>query len=437
MNFLFALVLVFIFSVYFQNMLKTSPLFFYMISCLITGTEIIAKLFQLPDIVGDIFYPMFANGIISMAMFTLVMYVGAVNVNSKFHKMISPIRAELSIIASILALGHNFSVGITSLTSLSTWAPLTSRLSVFIILLSFTGIILMVGLLAISFKTVRLMMQKRDWKKVQRLSYLLYTIIFVQILLVSMPLAFEGDSYYIANSIVYSVTFLTYATLRLNKAFKHSKNNQRTKFLYLLAGAYVLVGVIIAFSKATATPADIVLGSTSSIVTTEEPQQDLDEKPVLPQVETQDDNVTDESESEVNDDDTSSTTTIVSGSSGFVIGGSTDIVDDAVDYIIEDDDFIQLLETDFSKFKDGTYVGTGQGKYSIITVSITIQNQSLTEILILDHDETLSKISTTVSLMDEMLEKQMIDVDVVSGATFSSNGIKDAVLEALSTAPRL
>jgi len=31
-----------------------------------------------------------------------------------------------------------------------------------------------------------------------------------------------------------------------------------------------------------------------------------------------------------------------------------------------------------------------------------------------------------------MLEKQTVDVDIASGATYSSNGIKDAVKDALS-----
>lgn len=258
MNFLLALILVFIFIVYAESTLKSSTLFYYTLCCLISGTEIIAKFFDLPDFVGDLFYPMFANGIVSMALLTFVMFVSAVPDTTKFHKMVAPLRSELSIIACILALGHNFSVGITSFGSLKVWSEFTSRFSGFIITLSKSGVALMCFLLAISFKTIRDRLPKRDWKKAQRLAYVLYVMIFVQILMVSVPLAFEGETYYLINSIVYGATFLTYATMRCLKAFKQTN---KTHYVYIMGCAYLMVAIIVIACKA---HADIEINLSSS-----------------------------------------------------------------------------------------------------------------------------------------------------------------------------
>jgi len=81
---------------------------------------------------------------------------------------------------------------------------------------------------------------------------------------------------------------------------------------------------------------------------------------------------------------------------------------------------------------DGTYVGEGKGFSGPIRVSITLRNHRILEIAILEQQEVVeywSKVKETVP--KKILEKQNIDVDAVSGATYSSKGLIEAVSNAL------
>lgn len=87
----------------------------------------------------------------------------------------------------------------------------------------------------------------------------------------------------------------------------------------------------------------------------------------------------------------------------------------------------------YSNLADGTYTGTGTGFRGETTVSVDIENGTITNISIVsyaDDDEYLNRASS--SILSEIIESQSTDVDTVSGATYSSNGIIEAVANALS-----
>ena len=83
---------------------------------------------------------------------------------------------------------------------------------------------------------------------------------------------------------------------------------------------------------------------------------------------------------------------------------------------------------------DGTYEGSANGFSGKIKVSVVIKNQTIRSINILSNsdDEAFfnrAKEGVTASI----LAKQSTDVDTVSGATYSSRGIINAVKDALSS----
>ena len=82
--------------------------------------------------------------------------------------------------------------------------------------------------------------------------------------------------------------------------------------------------------------------------------------------------------------------------------------------------------------KDGTYKGSANGYGGKVTVNVTISKKTMTAIDIVSAPgETDSFFSRAKGVIDEMLTAQSTDVDVVSGATYSSNGIIGAVKNAL------
>ena len=86
-------------------------------------------------------------------------------------------------------------------------------------------------------------------------------------------------------------------------------------------------------------------------------------------------------------------------------------------------------------YKDGTYQGSGTGFGGTITVQVTVSGGKITAVDILSASgETGSYFASAQGVVSKVLSSQSPNVDAVSGATYSSNGIIQAVQNALSQA---
>lgn len=81
---------------------------------------------------------------------------------------------------------------------------------------------------------------------------------------------------------------------------------------------------------------------------------------------------------------------------------------------------------------DGVYKGTGTGYAGDITVSVQIKDKQIVAIDILSTSDDAAFFNRAKAVIDRIIEGQTLDVDTVSGATFSSNGIISAVKNALT-----
>ncbi|HAD19339.1 MAG TPA: FMN-binding protein [Lachnospiraceae bacterium] len=117
------------------------------------------------------------------------------------------------------------------------------------------------------------------------------------------------------------------------------------------------------------------------------------------------------------------------GSSGSDGGSSSD---DSTDSSSENDSDGTSDSLDLSSVKDGTYTGTGTGFRGETKVSVTVKSHKITDITIesYEDDEQYFQAAQT-GMISEILKQQSLSVDTVSGATFSSNGILEAVADAL------
>ena len=85
--------------------------------------------------------------------------------------------------------------------------------------------------------------------------------------------------------------------------------------------------------------------------------------------------------------------------------------------------------------KDGTYEGSAYGFGDLITVSVTLKDGKMTDISVLSADgEDKPYYKQAVSVLNEMLNAQSTEVDTVSGATLTADGLIDAVADALGKA---
>ena len=86
-------------------------------------------------------------------------------------------------------------------------------------------------------------------------------------------------------------------------------------------------------------------------------------------------------------------------------------------------------------YADGTYTGSGTGFGGTITVQVTVTDHKIAAINIVDaSNETASYFANAQGVISKILASQSPNVDAVSGATYSSNGIITAVQNALSQA---
>lgn len=89
------------------------------------------------------------------------------------------------------------------------------------------------------------------------------------------------------------------------------------------------------------------------------------------------------------------------------------------------------------EYVDGIYYGYGEGYGGTIKVKVIIKKNKITNIQIVSAVyETLEYLNRAKALLSTMIKKQTAQVDVISGATYSSNGIIDAVYNALEEAAK-
>lgn len=94
---------------------------------------------------------------------------------------------------------------------------------------------------------------------------------------------------------------------------------------------------------------------------------------------------------------------------------------------------VQAVE-DPSAYKDGTYYGTGTGFGGTLKVKVEISGGKIISIQIMENQDGSEYISKASALINTIIQNQSTNVDTVSGATYSSVGIIQAVRNALSQA---
>lgn len=83
-------------------------------------------------------------------------------------------------------------------------------------------------------------------------------------------------------------------------------------------------------------------------------------------------------------------------------------------------------------FQNGIYTGTGEGYRGKVTVTVKVADGKITELVLDDYADDKSYMERAKNrIFQEMISRQNTDVDAVSGATYSSNGLIEAVNKVL------
>jgi uncharacterized protein with FMN-binding domain len=85
-------------------------------------------------------------------------------------------------------------------------------------------------------------------------------------------------------------------------------------------------------------------------------------------------------------------------------------------------------------YKDGTYSGSGYDRRGTVYVAVTIAHGKISDVQIANYDMNYSESNINPVLPQEVVQRQSGNVDVVSGATSSSEDFQAAVQQALAQA---
>lgn len=134
------------------------------------------------------------------------------------------------------------------------------------------------------------------------------------------------------------------------------------------------------------------------------------------------------SEKETSDDETGKDAT----SDDAKVSNLEDAVDANADAAKKDAAEEEGSETDY---KDGKYRGSAKGRNGQVTVEVTVEGGKIVSIEVIEQSETKRFWSKAIAVIDSIINNQSTDVDGVSGATLSSNAIKEATKNALASEP--
>ena len=206
------------FAVLCKGAVKARPGAFYALAVVLDVVFVVGSFVRLPDVLQNVLNVLLHRCTLATALFAVVMYIGVFARDGRVAQYFRPIRAELSIMAWLLSLGH-MAIYLSSYAStLALGLPQTNVAVALVVALALFVLLVVLGVT--SFNVVKKGMKKETWKRVQLLAYPFWGLVYVHLLLMLLPSAVRGGAAAQVSVIVYSVVFLGYAVLRVARALR-------------------------------------------------------------------------------------------------------------------------------------------------------------------------------------------------------------------------
>lgn len=158
---------------------------------------------------------------VALSLFAVVMLIGVLPKGSRADAWLRPVRAELSIVACILCLGHMCAyLGPYAARALS-GSMGASMLASFAVAVVLFALVMVLGITSFGF--VKQRMGGRSWKNVQRLAYPFFGLAWVHVAFMLAPAASKGGDQALLSLAVYTALFAAYLVLRLFRVWRDGK----------------------------------------------------------------------------------------------------------------------------------------------------------------------------------------------------------------------
>ncbi|KXB43632.1 hypothetical protein HMPREF3188_01414 [Tissierellia bacterium KA00581] len=175
--------------------------------------------------IAKFFVDVVQRGALSTAIFTIVMFTGVFTRPNVVSKRFFKIRGEMSIIGCFMTLTHNIIFGVVYFVNFfkrPNFMPLKIQMAA---ILSMILIAIMLPLFITSFKCVKKKMKAKVWKRIQRLAYPFYILIYVHVMLL-FSMNVEKNK---LSILVYTFVYVCYVVLRLRKYILSKLNRKKNK----------------------------------------------------------------------------------------------------------------------------------------------------------------------------------------------------------------
>lgn len=215
---------------FFSKFIREYALMFYLLGAAVAFEGILKIVLNYQDY--ELAYFTFFNhfmealnkGIISTAIFILVMYAGALPTKMKLYKQLMICRGELSIFASLLILPHLIYYSYEFILSLNHLSKLNGLVLWGILIGVISGVVaglIMLPLYITSYRNIRRYLGGKKWKALQEYAYIFYALVYIHIFAEWISKAPDNRSIY--SMTLYTVLFFTYLVLKTKKVNKQKQ----------------------------------------------------------------------------------------------------------------------------------------------------------------------------------------------------------------------
>ena len=192
------------------------PALLYGFALALDGLYLCAEAFGAPYGLWSVLFVLVQKCMLSLALFTVVMFIGCFPRSSRVSFWLRPARAELSIAACLLAAGHMASYLGTYAAQLAGGAARGNVALSFAVAMALLSLLLVLGVTSVH--AVKRRMTAERWMRVQRWAYPFFALVYVHLMLMLAPAALRGGASAQESIAVYTAIFGVYAVARVARA---------------------------------------------------------------------------------------------------------------------------------------------------------------------------------------------------------------------------
>ncbi len=318
------------------------------------------------------------RGTLATAMFIWVMYARILPKGSKVMTNFMSLRAPLAIGGTLLILAHNsyytkyYLANILKGRNVSNYEILAGVCSI-------TLLVILIPLTLTSLVKIRRRMDPKNWKKLQKFSYVFYGLIYLHVFLLFSKKIMEGHADYGRELAIYTAIFGYYLVERVALYMNMARKDKVGKGIVRIGEPLVAFLCACIFFW----PYLIETGDSSLVAAASE------------------------------------NASVEASDIPEVLGASLD----------------EEIAEETTTYQDGEYTGSGMGYNGPIKVSVEIENGVIAKVKVVSGDDDDPYYTWAIKeIPGAIVKANSTDVDTVSGATTSSKAIISAVEDALKNA---